>query len=409
MAEVIHKGSNVSIPRFSEYVNPIEQFRGLRNDRADRANQLEQQELAKADRLNAIARQEAADTRANEQLQWKRDDRAKAEEQILLDEALGKRLMNVKDTKETTTTIPGITPEAVEGARKDLIFKAQEDAGIKYRDELDRLMNEQPAEVPSGPVSAAAIRRNNRANPGTATNVLPEVASERTLPLGTAGRKAQRSKTTPTASTVVPETAAPIVSPTGLTLDQMHAKALEKSGLSENMQWDDFNIDESSLPKVTAASKKTTTTPLEKEEWVNNAIKSTNVEGTTGTQYIANLDKINKLADAKFGKDVSASNLLKMKELELKNKEFNEKKASGYWKKKGATGSGFNLAEKLYTEVGATGESDDLKAVENYLDKNKGTIDNMTKADKQELYAKLKATYGNEGDWFTWTGWDDLK
>lgn len=186
-----------------------------------------------------------------------------------------------------------------------------------------------------------------------------------------------------------------------MTPEEAHQKALKESGLLDVINGAAPVINEKSLPKVGTTEKEVKLTPTEINQLRLNKAKDLYNQGQIPASLVVEYNKAlnpvktaeQKLAESKLGLEIE---------------RFVEQKAKNYYGHS-ANENAYSLGEKLYAAAGATGYNKDIAAVKEYLKEHAAELNKESSANKKALVAELTAKYGHETDWFSTTGWDELK
>ena len=188
---------------------------------------------------------------------------------------------------------------------------------------------------------------------------------------------------------------------TAMTPEEAHQKAMEKAKLLDVVAGNAPVIDEKSLPKVGITEKEVKLTPTEINQLRLNKAKDLYNQGQIPASLVVEYNKAlnpvktaeQSLAESKLGLEIA---------------RFVEQKAKNYYGHS-ANENAYSVGEKLYAAAGTTGYNKDIAAVKEYLKEHAAELNKESTANKKALVAELTAKYGNETDWFSTTGWDELK
>lgn len=188
-----------------------------------------------------------------------------------------------------------------------------------------------------------------------------------------------------------------------INLDAIREKYYPQSLVDETarLQPQDVDIPEPEKKEAIYGDKSAATTKNEKLALLRQLEQDGEVSGGLALTIASEINKPNfdaqKLA-------------LKVREQERKEKETAARIKEGYLvKSKKNKTKGFDFTKELLSKVEESGHEDDMTAAIAYLRRTENDRKDMSKDDKRLLLNKLVNKFGRENQWFTTTGWDDLK
>lgn len=351
--------------------------------------------------MQADERQAIADAQNKQIFDMKIAEANRLEQERLGKEKLAGELLKLPTQKATTQVVsPAVTAQDVEAVRQGLLDDKYSQAGKTYAEEFAKLtapkaIEESPKLPPllypkdqqSGLTFKGQPVDLSKIFEGNLVTALDDMVKEEMYGKGVVPEASQ--KLTPEA------------------LNAAHIEALKRSGLSEDMTGKEFKVDSSKLPKESKEVTKQVMKKLSDAELKQGKLDLVRELAQSGaipsTLALETANKINAPKSEKAKMD-ELKYLLDLRKEDRQDKELKAKIAAGHFGKN-SSGKGFSFGEQLYTLAGPEG----LDAAKNYLKNNKQQLESMSTGDKKELLAYLTAKYGHEDDWFTWTGWDDLK